>query len=151
MTWLIATGLLLDALGVFLLGADLIRIQGRVRSTAAESEVRLQELIDRHNDLESKLEETTLDMGWQMFNLEEGRPTPDYDSYDPELLVRLSGSVRTAVARIREYVGGISILLIEAQEAERRTAETSLRYSYVGLPIIFIGFVLQIIGTIGAP
>jgi hypothetical protein len=146
--WLSPVGLTFDLAGVGLLSFDLIRIQRGLKVQANRRIEHVQGLIDEYGDVEHKLDEIANEMGWQHYNFEEGRPVPDYDSFDPDLLVRLASRAGSAFETVRSYLKGLSEFFIEVEDEEWTTARASLRYSYVGLLLIVLGFVLQLLGTL---
>jgi hypothetical protein len=146
--WLSPTGLILDLIGVALLGFDLVRIQWRLRLQANRNRGRLESLIEEHSNVEDELRSLASEVAWHSYNWDEGQAVADYDSYNPDHILKLAAQTGSAVGLLREFVQKLSTFFIEMQEDSRQTADKSLRYSYMGLALVALGFVFQLLGTL---
>ncbi|MDX2237993.1 MAG: hypothetical protein NW203_10555 [Hyphomonadaceae bacterium] len=144
MNLLSVLGLALDLLGVFLLGFDLVRVQSRLRSDAEDRVATLDAILEDIGGIDGWAQ--TVSSDFRDWHLDEGRAVGIDGTFD----ARVAGeSFREALATIAA-VGTNVLMLAKMQlasvEADRATAKLSLRLSYVGLALIFVGFCLQILG-----
>lgn len=141
MAWFSITGLLLDLVGVLLLGIDLIRIQRSQIRAAKTNERLIKEAFPEFQYIGSQ--ETFFETG-----------VSGSDGFDGDGGLDARGLSRTLRAfrdEIEKSVDGVTDTLeyLFASVAEQsKEARKSLIFSYIGLVLIVVGFGLQIIGAI---
>lgn len=142
MNYLSVLGLILDLSGVLLLGTDLVRVQRRLRSDAEERVFRLDEILEEIGGIDGWSK--TVPSDFREWQWEEGRTVMLRGTFDP---IRARESFQDALDTI-SLVGTQVVTLAKIQmasiDADRATASLSLRYSYIGLALILIGFCMQI-------
>ena len=141
-------GLVLDLIGVLMLGYDLIRVQRMLREQAAQDLSRFDEMAESYGGTEGWLQEIGKSARW----------IPQSAYWDHHAEDEISYNARHAIETVREFTecsAGLSehlskvVSLQKAQaEGNRRTARASLRYSLIGLAFVFFGFVFQMFGSL---
>lgn len=140
------SGLVLDLAGVMLLGADLVRIQRRLRAGAADRLERLEEVVASAGGLEGFLKSISGD--WREYEREEGRYRPVYGTFDHDAARASVNELKDGMNGLADSLGTLARMMIVSVRADRETATLSLRLTYIGLALIVTGFVLQIIGAL---
>jgi hypothetical protein len=148
MHYLSITGLILDMLGVLILSIDVIRIQRRLRSDAADRLASLQEVAEANADTDVWLKDLVINADWSEHDWMEGRGRAVPGTFD-------SGAAKASFEDALGYVAGVSAdmhkvakLLLTTAEADEKTASLSLRVSYAGLALIIVGFAFQALGQL---
>jgi hypothetical protein len=139
--YLSISGLALDLTGVLLLGFDLVRIQRRLHS----------ESKDRISSLDTILEEIGGIDGWadtvasdfREWQWEEGRTVMVPGTFDPERARVSFEEALGTISAVGTHVLTLAKMQLAAIDADRDTANLSLRFSYLGIALIIIGFCLQ--------
>lgn len=142
MNYLGISGLALDLLGVLLLGFDLVRIQRRLRCDAEDRITRLDAILEEIGGIDGWAE--TVPSDFREWQWEEGRTVMVPGTFDP---TRASESFEDAlgtIGAVGAHVLTLAKMQIAAVDADRDTAKLSLRYTYIGLALILLGFSLQI-------
>ena len=145
--WLIA-GLVLDLVGVLMLGADLIRLHFSLRTRAATTREFYDQLEEAYGGVESWMRDVAEKYtGWK---------EPPRSSGDPTELHNLGNTIEV-VKEVAEGVYSVSSRLARVNEvldAGARQDETlsarSMWVSCLGLAFLTAGFILQIIGALYA-
>lgn len=145
--WLIA-GLVLDLVGVLLLGADLIRLHRSLRTRAAKTREFYDQLEETYGGVESWMRDVAEKYtGWK---------EPPRSSADPAELHNLGNTIEV-VKEVAEGVYSVASRLArinEVLDASARRDESlsasSMLVSYIGLAFLTVGFILQIIGAYSA-
>ena len=143
---LLIAGLVLDLVGVLLLGIDLIRLHRSLRSRAAATREFYDHLEEEYGGVESWMQEVAENhTGWV---------TPPRSSGDPPELYNLSTTVEV-VKQVSEGVHWVAsrlarvneVLDASAREDEKQSAR-SMWVSCLGLVLLTSGFTLQIVGVL---
>ena len=140
------SGLVLDLVGVMLLGADLVRIQRRLRGDAADRLERLEEVAASAGGLEAFLKGVSGD--WREYERDEGRYLPVYGTFDHDAARANVSELKDGMNGLADSLGTLAEMMIASVRADRETATLSLRLTYIGLALIVTGFLLQIIGAL---
>jgi hypothetical protein len=140
-------GLLLDLIGVFALGYDLVRIQrAMLVSARANLDAYMQfdadfgGTADWLNDLKKSLR-------WVKGSEFQEHHAQEEVSYNAERVVELAKDVADAAAGLGEYLIGLAAILRTRAGEDVNASGTSLKFSYLGLGLIFAGFLLQFHGS----
>ncbi|MEZ2145793.1 hypothetical protein AAE026_26395 [Bradyrhizobium sp. DN5] len=147
-TWWSPIGLILDLFGVLLLGADLIRVQRMLRAQAANDLADFDQMAEEYGGTESWIQEIKKSARWVKESSYSDFLAQDEVSYNAERAIE---AVKEAVGCMEGLAGHLaSVVALQKKQAEgnRMTARASLRYSVIGLIFIFVGFVLQMIGSL---
>lgn len=143
MIYLSITGLALDLAGVLLLGVDLVRVQRRLRGDAEERVSRLDEILEEIGGIDGWAE--TVPSDFREWQWEEGRTVMVPGTFDPEQTRESFQEALSTISAVGSHVLTLANMQLAAIDADRSTANLSLRYSYVGLALVALGFVLQIL------
>ena len=143
-----AFGLLLDFVGVLLLGSDVVRIQRRLRSEAADRLASFQEVAEANEDMKHWLDQLAANADWREHGWDEGRAIPLAASFDPDAAKASFTDALSYVAGLSEDMHKLARLMLATTEGDERTANLSLRLSYAGLGLITLGFLLQAIAQV---
>ena len=142
MIWFSAIGLLLDLIGVVLLGFDLIFVQKSQKSSADRDQKLLNEAFPKFQTLE--FEKTDLETGIS------GSEGFDGDGgVDARGLNRTLSAFREEIDKSQEGITDVIAYLFSSVRDKSKETERSLIYTYFGLSLIVLGFGLQLIGVIG--
>jgi hypothetical protein len=142
MNLLSVTGLTFDLSGVLLLGFDLVRIQHRLRGDAENRISTLDEILEAIGGIEGWAE--TVPSDFQDWHMEEGRAVSIDGTFDPRQARESFEETLNTISAIGTHVLTLAKMQTAAIEADRSTANLSLRYSYLGLTFIILGFGLQL-------
>ena len=137
-------GLVLDLLGVSLLGIDLVRLHRQLRRKAADSREAYRELDDLLGGSAPELDRLSGEASTRY-----GVPRQSGDTED-EYNTQVLGEVVTEVAGLASvvsgYLEGVVRELSASARREERLSSRSLVFSYVGGGFVMLGFSLQIVG-----
>lgn len=142
--WLIA-GLLLDLVGVLMLGADLIRLHRSLRTRATTTREFYDRLDEAYGGVESWMREVAEKYtGWK---------EPPRSSGDPVQLHNLGNTIEV-LKEVAEGVYSVASRLARVNEVldagarqDEALSARSMWVSCVGLGFLTVGFILQIIGA----
>lgn len=144
--WWSLTGLTTDFVGVVLLGSDVIRIQVALRRATAANGARYKKFEDEYGGITNWLKELTDSARrWHRVDLE-GPIADDDMTHNAHRTRGELSEVANAAGALGEYVGGLADMLKERVHEDEKLATTSLKFSFVGMSLILIGFGLQILG-----
>ena len=143
MVHLSITGLALDLAGVMMLGVDLVRVQRRLRGDAEQRISRLDEILEEIGGIDSWAE--TVPSDFREWQWEEGRTVMLPGTFDPDRARESFEEALSTISAVGTHVLRLANMQLATVDADRVTANLSLRYSYIGLALIAIGFCLQII------
>lgn len=138
------TGLTLDLAGVMLLGFDLVRIQRNLRRHAEDRLSSLHDVAEAAGGMDSFLKSVSSD--FREYYRDEGRYLPSDSTFDHQSAEQSFDEVKGSIADLAGHLGTMAGMLVASVESDRQTAEMSLRYTYIGLMLIVVGFVLQMPG-----
>ena len=138
------SGLVLDILGVLLLGTDLIRLQKALRNRAKANRAMYDELEQEYGGVESWMDELSNQTMPTSVPRHSGDSLTGYSMSQVYGIVDELAQGSSAVATRLAQVG--KLLDAGARQDERLSA-SSLWFSYGGLGLLVIGFTLQIIGA----
>jgi hypothetical protein len=146
--WWGPAGLVLDLIGVLLLGFDLIRVQRMLRSQAAEDLANFERMAEDYGGTESWIQDIKKSAHWVRESSYSDHLAQDEVSYNAERAIE---SIREATECMEGLAGHIaSIVSLQKKQVQgnREAAQASLRYSIAGLVFIFLGFLGQMLGTL---
>lgn len=142
--WLI-TGLVLDLVGVLLLGADLIRLHRSLRTRATTIREFYDQLDEAYGGVESWMRDVAEKCtGWK---------EPPRSSRDPAELHNLGNTigvvteVAEGVYAVASRVARVNEVLVDSARQDESLSTRSMLFSWLGLVFLTTGFILQIIGA----
>lgn len=139
-------GLILDVVGVCLLGFDLIRLQRSIRLRGKEGRARFDDLESKYGGIEFWADDLkdqsrfTLDYGRSSVSI--GGKALHHTDEILEIVSNLALTVNGLAAQLTSVAG---ILRSNAVEDDR-LASISLKFSVLGIAFLVAGFSLQIVG-----
>jgi hypothetical protein len=142
MVVLSVTGLVVDLVGVMMLGVDLVRIQNRLRRDAVDRLAALNDVAEGAGGAEAFLKSISGD--FREYYRDEGRYLPSDGTFDYRSAKQSLDELKDGVNGLADHLGTLARMLIASVEGDRETAKISLNVSYSGLGLIVLGFLLQI-------
>ena len=140
------TGLVLDLVGVMMLGVDLVRIQKRLRGDAEDRLAALNDVAEGAGGTEAFLKSVSGD--FREYYRDEGRYLPSESTFDHQSAERNIDELKDVVNGLADHLGTLAQMLIASVESDRETTKISLTFTYGGLSLIVLGFTLQIAGYV---
>lgn len=140
------SGLVLDLVGVMMLGTDLVRIQRRLRGDAMDRLARLQEVAASVGGVESFLKSISGD--WREHERDEGRYVPVYGTFDHSAAGASVSELKDGMNGLADDLGTLAEMMIASVRADSEMATLSVRLTYIGLTLIISGFLLQLVGAL---
>lgn len=137
-------GLVLDLVGVMMLGADLVRVQRKLRSDASDRLSALTVVVEGAGGLECFLKSVSGD--FREYYREEGQFLPSSGTFDHGAAERSLNDVKDGINGLADHVGTVARMMAATVESDEQTARMSLRVTYGGLVLILLGFALQAVG-----
>jgi hypothetical protein len=135
-------GLTLDFSGVLFLGFDLVRVQRRLRGDAEERVSRLDAILEEIGGIDGWAETVPSDFrDWQW---DEGRTVMVDGTFDTMQAGESFKEALDTIGAVGSHVLTLANMQLAAINTDRSTANLSLRYSYLGLALIVVGFCLQL-------
>ena len=142
MIYLSIAWLVLDLAGVVLLGIDLVRVQRRLRGNAEDRVTRLDAILEEIGGIDGWAK--TVPSDFREWQWEEGRTVMVPGTFDPARARESFEEVLETIGVVGTHVVTLAKMQVAAIDADRDTANLSLRYSYIGLAVIVVGFSFQI-------
>lgn len=142
MMWFSAIGLLLDLIGVVLLGVDLIFVQKSQKSAADRDQKLLNEAFPKFQTLE--FERTYLETGISGSEGFDGDGGVDARGLDQTL-----SAFRKEIDKSQDGITDLIEYFFSSVREKSKETRRSLIYTYSGLALIVFGFGLQLVGVIG--
>jgi hypothetical protein len=146
--WWSPVGLVLDLLGVGLLGFDLIRVQRMLRQQAAADLKHFETMAEDYGGTESWIADIEKSATWTNASSYEDYHLQDELSFNAERSIELTNELSLCVAGVAAHLSKVVQLQHQTAHGNSEAANKSLRYSAVGLVFIFIGFAFQMLGTL---
>lgn len=143
MTGLTLIGLLLDLVGVVLLGFDLVRIQRKLRRDAEERIATLAGVVEANEGVESWMNELGRSADWREYQRDDGGYWPVGGTFDSSAAQSSFKELGAQVAEIGSSVHRLAHMMSINVLNDQSTAHLSLKFSYIGLALVVIGFALQ--------
>jgi hypothetical protein len=140
-------GLILDVIGVLLLGFDLVRVQKSLRTQARNDLARFEAMVEDYGGTESWLEEISKNSRWIDESAYSARHAEDEVSYNARHAIEQLAELAQSVSGLAEAITKIIQFQKDQAEANSRIANASILYSIVGLVLIFVGFLMQLISA----
>jgi hypothetical protein len=137
-----AFGLMGDLLGVLILGFDLLRLQSSLRLEARARADLIKKLYDELVPAEQWADSIQLhatSLKWSR----RGGEMDDVIGTLPVALEEVADTCKFLAVRL----GALGQLEARRSEQDGRSAVLSFRLSWIGLALIFLGFLLQLAGT----
>jgi hypothetical protein len=125
-----------------MLGVDLVRVQRRLRSDAENRLTRLGAISEDIGGIDGWAE--TVPSDFRDWDWDEGRTVGVPGTFDSERARESFKEALQTISAVGTHVVTLAKMQVAAIDADRDTANLSLRYSYIGLVLIFLGFCLQI-------
>lgn len=142
MMHLSAIGLILDLVGVLMLGIDLVRVQQKLRRDADDRLASLQDVTDGVGGIDRFLKSVSGD--FREYERDEGRYFPRSGTFDPDSAERSFEEMKDSINGLADQVGTLATMMVASVDGDRKTASMSLIVSYLGLLLVIVGFGLQI-------
>jgi hypothetical protein len=142
MIHLSAIGLILDLVGVLMLGIDLVRVQRKLRLDADDRLSSLQDVTEGVGGIDRFLKSVSAD--FREFERDEGQYFPRSGTFDFASAERSFEEMKDSINGLADQVGTLAAMLNTSVEGDRKTATMSLIVSYLGLLFVIVGFGLQI-------
>jgi hypothetical protein len=142
MNLLSISGLVLDLSGVLLLGVDLVRVQQRLRGDAEDRITKLDEILEEIGGIDGWAE--TVPSDFREWQFEESRTVMLPGTFDPRQARESFDEALSTISAVGMHVLTLAKMQSATIEADRSTARLSLRFSYIGLLFITLGFALQL-------
>lgn len=144
--WVASIGLMLDFIGVILLGIDLVRLQHTVRTKAAADRSTIEDLADQYGGTESWAAAIAKQSSWIPESAYWDYHAEDEISFNARNLAERLEETNNCVAGLAKHVSEFAIFLDRSAAENEKAASTSYVVSIVGLLFVVIGFGLQIVG-----
>ncbi len=137
-------GLILDLIGVGLLGVDLIRVQRRVLASASGAKNDLESFLIDYGHLPESLSE--LEGKTRRISLHEywDNHSEDEASYNVNVLF---GKVKELAINVEEVAHWTRLMVEfhkEQSQSEKQLMNSTIKFSVLGLTLILVGFGMQI-------
>jgi ABC-type multidrug transport system fused ATPase/permease subunit len=140
-------GLILDVVGVLLLGFDLVRVQRSLRTQARNDLARFEAMVEDYGGTEKWVEFISQNTRW----VTEREYFADHEEDEVSLNTRHTvdqlAELAQSVSALAQPLTKLILFQKEQAEANSRIANASILYSIVGLVLIFVGFVMQFIAA----
>jgi hypothetical protein len=140
--YLSIAGLVIDLIGVMMLGVDLVRVQRRLRGDAENRVTRLDAILESIGGIDGWAE--TVESDFREWDWDEGRTVGVPGTFNSERARESFKEALETISAVGTHVVTLAKMQVAAIDVDRDTANLSLRYSYVGLVLIALGFCLQI-------
>ncbi|WP_092023913.1 hypothetical protein [Bradyrhizobium sp. OK095] len=146
-SWLNPIGLCLDFVGVVLLGIDLVRVQRSMKRQAREDLRRFDAMVEDHGGTEEWI--TSINKGIRWIDQHEywDHHAEDEVSYNVTNLIEQLKELVQAISGIAEASTKLIKFQHEQSRENARIADASIRYSFIGLMLICLGFALQFVSA----
>ncbi len=145
--WWSVSGLIADFFGVALLGGDLIRVQRTLRANATAELNHFNAVAEEYGGVVSWSKEIQRNTRWVREHEFSGHHAEDEISYNARQVIDRVSELSGNVSALGEHLTEIIMLTQKKVEGDNVLAQTSLRWSYVGLLFILAGFCGQLIGS----
>jgi hypothetical protein len=146
--WWGPIGLVLDLIGVLLLGFDLIRVQRMLRSQAAEDLANFEQMAEDYGGTESWIQDIKKGAHWVRESSYSDHHVQEEVSYNAERSMEIIKEATECMEGLAGHIASVVSLQKKQVEGNREAAQKSLRYSIIGLVFIFFGFLGQMVGTL---
>jgi len=137
-----AVGLLLDLIGVMLLGIDLIRVQRHQRNDAIDRLARLENILEGIGGLDGWAK--TVRSDFRDWDWDEGRTVMLDGTFDPRAARESVQEIAETVSVVGTHVVTLAQMQTATIDADRSAADVSLKFAYFGLALILAGFAMQL-------
>ena len=146
MNYWVVIGLALDLAGVLCLGFDLIRLQRGLRASATASRESYDSLEAEYGGVESWLDDLADQSEWVQDLPSSIGETPE--SFNAHSIFDIVREVSGASGAVAERLAGVGKILLDGAKRDEELSSLSLRFSYVGLSLLVVGFAMQIVGAL---
>lgn len=137
-----------DVAGVLLLGYDLIRVQKLLRLQARDDLSRFEAMASDYGGVGSWISEIKESAKWVSQNQFGRYCSDDEVHFNANHALERVYEVSQCVSALAEHLSELLSLQKEQAEGNAKVANKSLRYSFLGLVLIFIGFSLQLFSSV---
>ena len=134
-------GLVLDLVGVMMLGADLVRVQWKLREDASDRISTLTEVMKAAGGMDAFLKSISGD--FREYYRDDGAYFPSPGTFDPESARQSLGEIKDGINSLADNLGTVVQMMVATVENDERTAGMSLTVTYTGLGLIVVGFTAQ--------
>ena len=140
-------GLVLDLVGVILLGVDLLRLQSVTRRRAKEGRALFEEIETAYGGIESWADDLMKQSEWIPNYVYADHHSEHEVSYNARHALDTLRDVASAVNGLAAHTTEITKVLYRNMELDKRMASASTWFSVFGLIFLVLGFGLQIVGV----
>ncbi len=148
MNYISIAGLVLDFIGVIMLGYDLVRVQRKLKDDAWDRLSTLNEATESAGGVERFLK--SIDTDWREYEREDGGYTPQYGTFDYQSAQRSIEELKDGINGLADNLHSVAKMMLAGVENDQATAGLSLKVTYTGLVFILLGFAFQICGYLPA-
>ena len=145
--WWSVSGLIADFVGVAFLGFDLIRVQSMLRASTAAELNHFNAMAENYGGVESWVEEIKKSTRWIREHEYSNHTAQDEISYNAQNAIERLKELSECVGAVESHLADIVSLTKAKVEGDGIAANASLRWSYLGLVFILIGFFGQLVGS----
>lgn len=137
-------GLILDLVGVVMLGVDLVRVQRRLRNDASDRIAALTEVVAAAGGLDSFLKSISGD--FREYYRDEGLFLPSPGTFDANAARQSLEEIKDGINELADNLTSVARMMVATVESDEKTAGMSLSITYTGLALIVAGFTAQAAG-----
>ncbi|MEG3166451.1 hypothetical protein U1701_17865 [Sphingomonas sp. PB2P19] len=137
-------GLVLDLVGVMMLGADLVRVQWKLREDASDRISALTEVMKAAGGMDAFLKSISGD--FREYYRDEGAYFPSPGTFDPDAARQSLDEMKDGINGLADNLATVARMMVATVENDEKTAGMSLTVTYTGLGLIIAGFTAQAAG-----
>lgn len=137
-------GLVLDLVGVMMLGADLVRVQWKLREDASDRISALTDIMKTTGGMNAFLKSISGD--FREYYRDEGAYFPSSGTFDPDAARQSLDEMKDGISGLADNLATVARMMVATVENDEKTAGMSLAVTYTGLGLIAAGFVAQAAG-----
>ncbi len=141
-----SVGLLLDLIGVLLLGFDVLHVQKSVRKSANDVLNKVHSVFEDSESAGSSVREVAFDH--RHYDWDEGQVVYFEGTFDERTARRAAEALTETVSSMAKGMTQLADIVIEGAVAQEELANLSRKRTFIGLTLIVVGFALQIIAQL---
>lgn len=135
-------GLILDLVGVTMLGADLVRVQWQLREEASDRISALTEVMKAAGGMDAFLNSVSGD--FREYYRDEGAYFPSPGTFDSDAARQSLDEMKDGINGLADNLATVARMMVATVENDEKTAGMSLTFTYAGLVLIVTGFAAQV-------
>jgi hypothetical protein len=143
---IILLGLLLNLVGVLLLGFDVLHVQKMLRQSASEVLDKVHSVFDEADEAGKTLRDVAFDH--RHYDLDEGQVVYFHDSFDERAAQRSQEALNQSISNLSKGLSRLADIALTGADAQETSANLSRKRTLIGLGLVIVGFALQIIGQL---